>query len=1675
MLYIKDASYFRRYYKEVEARNDDKSIDVNFINTFHPNPERREKGFSNLVYGSRKNIGGFLRASSLNVAADQQAIYELIQNADDCNSSFFSVNYNEKYLMCINNGDYFSNSNMSAIINVGDSDKQGEDIGTFGIGFKILHRLLGEDDGLDAIINDYAGPIIFSWNKYTQFDNFSKNEPIKIGGYDKEIKGYNPDLDNENAWLIKIVYTCFPTYLNERIRLADYETKKVVFSQAELDEMRAFLQESLTSVNLNDTNYLRTGSIFFIKLGSGKFKFIDENIGNLISGISYSFNFLNSLQKIYINGQEIKKQKVEIFDHQYDRASDKFQEINPRNKERDIKFKFAYYSNYKHSERIIGSPNFYNFFSMDEEKNNFRFLLHCNALDMNNDRRKLQPDSQINERLLPVIANELTNFIDSKKKTNMRQFCNLFATLLLSQEPINKPNINNHFFNILKEYYQSNIPTQSGFSSEPQKIKIKGTLLEIQPADLGCEDIEWFYFHDSNDEIIIEEAKLTNKLGLKKWDIIDLLSYSIEKGKINVFNEWINKICENSFINPDNIDRTYFIFLGEIDKNITETNLKKVAQIKLFKFSDGLYHSLNEVFENPELILISEKISEIKRELRNIGLTTSLLDISKNPNLNRIISSRISELKLFHIIAEKTKTNTLRPEQKRNLFLALEKFESAESRIGNLELFWDTQKQVRPLNKLIKANLDVPRWLFPYKINKFEYFDELESYLIKDEDIYADILYEEWDNIIETTVLTKLNIKDFYRTVIDYYLIKPSIYLLNEKNCIAADSGFLPSSDVFYNHFFLEIQQYEILRNSIKKLTGYETPIKEVLEFLEQKPFFISDDIPKDQVGDTTLTRTETTVIFKYADKAEIDLFTYGHFIENGNREISFSTDKSVIQYYSSSPEINNFIKENLSSKFQLLPTALSDYKTKVLRNAELQDSILDELGDNIEDHVEPLIDLLTGINLNRIYESVSEFNILVKEKYLKTDFEYKLLANLPDDQIDGFNTKLLISIDDRVFSATEVANTDTFKIEGKKLTLSKILTENQLSENAKVVSNLIRLLNNAGIPKQKLEQIFCIEKEIDDDWLKDKLETLLAITNNTLENSEQLGFALLYHQFIESIDLSKVNIHCAEGEDYGLNYTYYSQNISFIGKEATLTEQYFDINRIFELSPHRPFYDVDKTTRILFQPYFDNEETKFICEYIKTDLTDDEKISLLEFIFSFWSESNANKRLIQSIDLNEINGNKIDKILGLIPNESVWDENIALEDEKCPDWLKLWGNNSEKQSFLLDIGFNMNTSPISLLRKSFITSTLFPKKDIANNELLTKFLLNNTLSWIVVNEIFIEEESHYHLLQAIAKEVDVEFDEAFDFESLGSCFEWDVDYYTNWKKETDCDISVFLHDGEMPVLISYDDFVLRKESKGDYAFKDDTNSLFINSKQRIDNILFEVEEDSDIPFEKDHLNKLLYAKNNSNNLVATDEYERVKEENEKLKGLLERMATSQSEDEEGYTKKGGLSKEDQIAINREARQMVKELLLEHQEYDCSDWDIDENVPIIQKKIRKNGELIDIVVVSAKSSPVHLSPFAFNTLASNPNNQLFVRDRQGIHNVTFNDIFSDNQNVNMIFDTNFVPSTVLAQLAHVFNYVSNTKFVIENPHFSANSILLGFGLENKNSGEIAIPSNDQDW
>lgn len=556
---------------------------------------------------------------------------------------------------------------------------------------------------------------------------------------------------------------------------------------------------------------------------------------------------------------------------------------------------------------------------MDEEKNGLNFLLHCNAFDMNNDRRKLQANSQINENLLPIIANEITQYIEKQKDKNRELFLSLYGNLLLSNEPKSKPHINNYFFKFLKDYLHQNIPTQEGYSDTPENVKIKATFLPIQPSDFGCPDIEWFAWQKEKfDKTLIDEARNPEKLHLEKWDIVDLLKYAISKGKIEIINEWVKQANEKHFADANNKDYTYLSFVQEIDKNILEIDLPIISQIKLLKFSDGNYYSLNEVFTNPNIILIYDKLAKIKQELRLLGLVVSNLDISKNPNLLKLILPKINEEILFKAIAEKSKGNNLRAEQKHNLFFTIAKFERVGAeKLKDLELFKDTQGNIRPLRTLLKGDLQVPNWLFGFKVHRAEYIPELDRFLVKENEIYQAIIYKNWDFLIGQIQ----NIKDFYAQVTEYYKQNPDNPRLEKLACISTNEGFKKPEQIFFNSN-LNIRNFDNLQNAIFKIANKPTPNKQVFSFLtdQNSPFKISknDTISSFFNANYTLAHNETLVILEFARNNNEKLFSVAYIQKQNDTFLLVKHSQSVLQYYSNRQEINEILSNQ--ANFKLLP-----------------------------------------------------------------------------------------------------------------------------------------------------------------------------------------------------------------------------------------------------------------------------------------------------------------------------------------------------------------------------------------------------------------------------------------------------------------------------------------------------------------------------------------------------------------------------------------------------------------------------------------------------------------------------------------------------------------------------------------------------------------------------------
>jgi len=275
MMRVKDIRKFREYlvkYKALPGREAD------FIGYSFPRgtdgDSVQHRGFFN-VYHQESKIENKL-STVLDMAQDSQAIYEFVQNAVDCNSTSFHMYCKDGYLIAINNGESFKFENINSILALAQSTKSinEENIGKFGVGFKLIHRLVGEGNGLDELIKDYCGPVLFSWHNKEQLDELLNHQ------FDEDLQFESGDnfWHSEDApWFFKILLTCMPVlpYPYDPLKNLDYVLQngenESLFNKSEYHDFSRCVKEiwSDHSSHFHDHN-LNQGSIFFLKLGKDK-------------------------------------------------------------------------------------------------------------------------------------------------------------------------------------------------------------------------------------------------------------------------------------------------------------------------------------------------------------------------------------------------------------------------------------------------------------------------------------------------------------------------------------------------------------------------------------------------------------------------------------------------------------------------------------------------------------------------------------------------------------------------------------------------------------------------------------------------------------------------------------------------------------------------------------------------------------------------------------------------------------------------------------------------------------------------------------------------------------------------------------------------------------------------------------------------------------------------------------------------------------------------------------------------------------------------------------------------------------------------------------------------------------------------------------------------------------
>lgn len=1640
-----------------------KYVDEHFVGTYN---KEDIKGFFGMYHGIKEEPARFLASTAVKVAADEQAIYEFIQNAVDCESTHFYIFYNEKYFLAINNGKPFNESDVKALLNFGQSNKGNVEIGSFGVGFKLTHRLVGKDDGVEELVKEYKGPVVFSWSKPQEIKDFLKSS-FSIATYK-----INPEVYKNSAWLFKICLTNFPTNPGERVKNLDY-ADDILFSNDELSE---FIEYVILNIEENKINIktLSQGSMFFLKLGNGKKQYIDKNRTELERGIAYSLNTFSKLSKVYINNEAIGRKPLKMIkDIVIPFESKDYLKINPK-KQSDINVNFGYYPNYRDGNDFVNSPNFYNFFPMVSEIHEFRFMIHSNAFDNQVSRQELQKDNPINRSLLSIITDKLKIKFNEIKGTDEKEFINIYANILLSKKS-KKEWINEVLFDGLMKFLNENIPTKNGYKTTPKFVAIKKTALSINPRDWGVEK-DWFYWTDfKEDEAIIKEAQNEEKLGIEKMSISSL----IENGDIDAINEWILNANE----------KDYDLFISEFEKDIPDENF---FDLQFLKCTDDYYYSINEIASNPKVLCLFEKTHEIKDIFNELEIITTEINISNFKNISEAASKKILYLKTINekkvfddFIKSATSENSLNPESKKRIFIAVkELYNVGDKSLKEWELFSNTEMEIYPLNILISPSIKVEKWFIKYQILRSEFFEELEEYLLQADEIYPSIIYPLWDELIEANEFDDLNIGEFYSTVKNYFDEEAHKSLvLNKKAYIFTIEGFYPTSEVFHNEVFNSIMDYPSLKSSIEKVTGFKTPSKKVLKYLAESPFKTDNDKLLDHLSDCSLEKPEAYELLRYCQKAEAKLFSKGVFYESGN-EIDWECNDSKIQYFSEDSRLIEFINEYLEDTFYLLPSALQDFKSfeGIKRNQELYEEIIEQL-ENINDLAVEFLPLLKHKEVIKSYLSnLPEIRIENKSSFDKSSFEYIVVSNIitqfEDEELEEIKQKIIICDDDTEFKLEEIVtgNEVRFDIDDKiyNIKVSEILPDSDNFAKAKQLETIVANFKRLELPKTKIDKLLSIEIEEDD--LAEKLadELFESLENNTLETAEQIAFCLLYELQSGWSKFDDFQIYASNNQTYKLNEVWYAKPFSFLSETGAIGEQYKGLSKLLKIKDENPIFKVSDSCIFLYKPAFD-EDGIFVCNYIDENLDERKCTDFLNYLFEEYNKrGKESRRDFEEIDdWSKLGDTETEKILGFNPNNIIFvdDDEILLSDEVAPDWIQEWAKDEANISFLKVLGIHFDDSEIVNLRKSLYDEDETITKDEINvSNSLNAFLLENTLKWLVESEIWedkvIDEPIKVELLDAIIDKLgwDLEDYWSVDVEKLNeNSEEWDDEGYSNWRDENDS-FEIRMYYDQMPYILQFENNTLAEKNQDDYWY-DDENEIFYTNKNKSTQLLLQNAAEEDL-FDLDTIKPLIQQ-----GLVKVKDYE---DRIEQLEAELQ-----QYRQPKGDITRGAADSETMGAVLDETLNMVREELEQDENYDCTGWDNSRFPKTLVQGVLYKQIPIKLIVRSCQRGRLHLIPKEW-LLLSEPNSFLVLRlSKHKIEVIPepLKELAESNNLFNMNFDLERLSTSGVTALSKAIEN-SNIKyvgvgFVIDAPRYSRSIELNEIGLYVTNLGDISSANEDE--
>lgn len=1601
----------------------------------------------------------------------QRMFFELLQNADDASSDNgvqIIMQITQDYLLLTHNGMPFNRKDFVSITSAARSTKsnQKKKTGYKGIGFKSVFSestLVMIKSGGFEFMFDKQKPLYYKFEDfYFEVNNISSEMEKKnyLEIFKDEKKEFN-GIKSIPWQLLPIWVESYPKQLHQTI----FSTNENVVIALNMPE------EAINSYKTAIFDVLSDPKFMLFLRNTKRIQLIADNcdyflskinkdgivqLQSTLSGTGVRRYLTKSFDDIAVNDDTFLTSEVHI-------AKKKI--LNPKNNEKEWVFVDSNGSNITNiPPRIACTDNtqvsfaveldadnrfvipkngssLFAYLPMEEKRYMFPMFINADFI-LKSSREGIQGENPWNHFLFYQIGLNYCKWVGQLASPEQPDYLKLLLTGLFDEDTAGMKILSNYF----NKGYRLSINREDYILNSDLKL-VNPNQIVIDTS--GLSDIigsSHFLFLLSEEERRLPYHKIDKTIyksplfsGFKTVGLTDIGQVVKDKSKLKYIRYWF------STAGKDNITRMVQWLHTNFDNTV-------ISAIPLYNFN-GRFHSYADVQECDNLIICNRTFAPVSNILTKIGLSCSdtFTDCTHHAFLSYTRAYNVMAIKRI-LCQTNDSYNKLDSVEKVKLFSIVTDFQSNTpptetiQGLGKWELFCNSNGKNKALASLRLAKHEAAiDELVNYLLSENTLDDNISNLIdvshaqlfLNDGKIYTECIIPDWPGIskrwieyCEKACYTSQQKKDIYNFIRFFYnkstVVDKKSFRESNLPFVLTNKGFTTADGVYYNDFISDMQ----LLCTIEKIVSKDVPLFDCLPYLKQSPCKLrSIPLSATDFISSELTAAEIEALVNFCNRNSEDFFSLFAITE---REGTFTIRKMTNgEWYfaAENTQWGEFIVDKVKGAIRLPGSFTTDLSPKYILS-----------GERLFSKVIPEIDIFS--NLSQLLPVIERESDTVKRMFVDSlpvfgfnnnSFDNPLCIKLfniissityTDTEFNQVRQKLSINDNGTQKSLASLSLQDEVKLAGVAFKLSDLQPQNIASVYEIAYQTLDRM-RTLGYKEPFLCRLFNLQNQSSSDEIFKYLNTGIPLTSGA-----QLAFIILYTgsstvmQFLNPYQPNYKKL------DFGIltqetivhkpnTGVLFLNSISFVDKSFILHEKYRnftnyitskgDINTKFGLTICRNFLPTH-------------------MRYLKSDLSEHDILSFLDCLYTHWtndssclSDTNLTASLMKRLELDN--------------SKQVWSCKYALASETLPPYVVKWIMQSpEQHSRFISAAFKIPSDENDFVQ---IRSYLSKGDTITDPEQypLSKMEQKKVGEWITSKEITLSKEQ-YEAVKIILSDIICMYT---DFSKIKKAIN------SNNPIRTINSFTIYEHNGQMPqICCIFDNYVLYAYTEGDIASNE--HSIYVNCHKidQLDNLLISLAADSSSLFSDKDL--LVYFKEN-----------------------IAHSKKSEVENHGNVVEKGKVSEEQRSDINRTARFASKEYLEGIDGFDCSEWDPENSGHIVTDKVKYKGKPIVVVVTSSVSQKLHLHPWAFAELMQSPDNLLLNYDQYGtVHSLGYEDIFKDNPNVNLVFDTDVVSPKFLAKLANEFMGSQRTAFVIENPKYSAHEELKFFGLNEKKDGTVRI-------